>query len=256
MSEFRKEMNFRELGGYPTRDGRQVKHGVLYRSAAPALFNEEEMEIVKGLGLRTMIDFRNSVKARILPDPTVEGCNNIFAPAAFEHIHDDVNSYWDFLKLFLRIDKKGSKIMAFAASYMAELIYTNDAYQRMFDELLSGNTPLLFHCSQGKDRTGIGAVLILLALNVDHETIQEDYVKSNLYRRSIIEARMKGHPLLTHMSKNIRHMFQVIEGVMTESVNELFLEMERRYGHREQFLLAEYGMDDGKLNNNREMITK
>jgi protein-tyrosine phosphatase len=68
---------------------------------------------------------------------------------------------------------------SFAASYPRILAQFNGQYRRMFAELLAGHAPLAFNCSAGKDRTGIGAALLLTALGVPRETVIADYLLSN-----------------------------------------------------------------------------
>ena len=64
----------------------------------------------------------------------------------------------------------------------------------MFEDIVAGNMPILFHCSAGKDRTGIAAILILLALGVDEETAMYDYMLTNEYRKEYIESFQEGFP--------------------------------------------------------------
>jgi protein-tyrosine phosphatase len=66
-----------------------------------------------------------------------------------------------------------------AASYPRMLTQFNGQYRRMFGELVAGHAPLAFNCSAGKDRTGIGAALLLTALGVPRETVIEDYLLTN-----------------------------------------------------------------------------
>ena len=64
---FRRELNVRELGGYEAADGRRVKHGIFFRTAALGDFNEEELERLSGLGLRYVLDLRSAEEAGELP---------------------------------------------------------------------------------------------------------------------------------------------------------------------------------------------
>lgn len=70
--------------------------------------------------------------------------------------------------------------------YYTDLTPFKARYQPLFNQLLqtSSDSALLFHCTAGKDRTGIAAALILYALGVDEKKIMEDYTATNYYRRT------------------------------------------------------------------------
>jgi protein-tyrosine phosphatase len=68
-----------------------------------------------------------------------------------------------------------------AASYPRILKAFNGQYRRMFRELLAGHAPLAFNCTAGKDRTGVAAALLLIALDVPRETVVQDYLLTNRY---------------------------------------------------------------------------
>ena len=88
---FRKELNFRDIGGYHAQDGRTIKSGLLYRSGAPGLMNEDELAVFRNMGIRTILDLRSDKACRELPDPVIEGCEQIQICAAFENFRDDLN---------------------------------------------------------------------------------------------------------------------------------------------------------------------
>ena len=72
ISQIRPELNFRELGGYVGADGRTIKHGVFYRSAALGEATEEELEFIRGLGLRYVLDLRSAEEAAAEYDADAE----------------------------------------------------------------------------------------------------------------------------------------------------------------------------------------
>ena len=73
------------------------------------------------------------------------------------------------------------------------MLFGNKAYKELFRALEAGETPVLFHCSAGKDRTGVAAMLILLALGASDKTIAEDFEKTNIWRRPELEAVWAEH---------------------------------------------------------------
>ena len=76
MAGFRHEHNFRELGGYKTKDGRTVKKGMFYRSGALAFMDERELAAVGRLGLKSVVDLRSTIEHITFPDPPIDGATN------------------------------------------------------------------------------------------------------------------------------------------------------------------------------------
>ena len=245
---FRKEMNFRDLGGYTAKDGRTIKNRLLYRSGALGLLDEEEKALFRKLGIRTVLDFRTRKACKELPDPDFEDCQQIQTCAAFENFRDDLNdSPREFYEMLIDEDQHGNMIATVVSSIHASLVYTNEAYKMMFRKLMDEEVPLLFHCSQGKDRTGIGAILIMLALGIDDEQITHDYLLSNEYRKAFIDKRMQNTRLLSRFSGNMRTAVLAVEGVLPEEVYMLLAEIRERYTTYENFLFHEYGLSHDDL---------
>ncbi|MGY8662202.1 tyrosine-protein phosphatase [Bradyrhizobium sp. UFLA05-109] len=169
--------NFRDLGGYPTADGRQTRWRHLFRSNHLALLTATDVEIVRGLGVRSAFDFRgveeradalcsvHEINTHSLPiEPTVvaalrarlaEGA--LTAPAALEIMRESYRNY---------------------------VRHNTHSFRALFGHLLEDRAPLVIHCTAGKDRTGLACALILHALGVPEETIAEDYLLTNrFYRR-------------------------------------------------------------------------
>lgn len=240
---FRPEMNFRDLGGYTAIDGRTVKNGLLYRSSAPGLMNEQELELLREMQIHTMMDFRSRKKCEELPDPELEGCERIQMCAAFESLNEDLNgSPREFFKMLVDEDQHGNMTATWVASVHASLVYSNEAYKEMFRRLLRKETPLLLHCTQGKDRTGIAVLLILLALGVNEKQIEYDYLLSNRFRRSFITERSQKLGALYRMSSNVQSAVMAYEGVLPEAVHMILAEIQERYGNYDTFLLEEYDL--------------
>ncbi|MFM2325993.1 MAG: hypothetical protein RIR31_195, partial [Bacteroidota bacterium] len=118
-------------------------------------------------------------------------------------------------------------------------------YKPVFETLLNNNSDsaVLFHCTAGKDRTGICTALILYALNVDENIIMQDYLASNYYRQADNE-RMKKMLVDTYHMKE-----EVVEGMM--SVKESYLQstfdaIKNKYGSINNFLKTEMGLTPKK----------
>jgi len=167
--------NLRDLGGLPTADGRRVAMGRLFRSSHLHALTPEDEPAFAALGIRSVVDLRG-VKER--------------GVALGRGLHPGT------VELHLPIEPRGLGTLRelraagnVEESAVVELMH--NAYRRfvlqhaqIFAALLRrlqepGATPLLFHCTAGKDRTGMAAVLILLALGVSREAILDDFLISN-----------------------------------------------------------------------------
>lgn len=165
--------NFRDLGGYVSADGRRVRWGLLYRSGAMAGLTDTDYGYLAALGIRTLCDFRSSEERRREP------------------LHWRLSEVPQVLARDYALDTSGFAALMSGRPALAEITagmarmyartpyeYAAD-YRAMFTELLAGRVPLAFNCSAGKDRTGVAAALVLLALGVPRETVIEDYLLSN-----------------------------------------------------------------------------
>ena len=150
--------NFRDMGGYKTTDGRYVKWGTLYRSNTLESLSSADLAYASSIPLVSVVDFRT----------TTEGGTDKLPESA---------TYYNYTIAFGTEASYGT----FYAAAVKAPNYINQ-YKKMFALLQNeDNVPLLIHCVAGKDRTGIGSALILLALGVDTETVIADYLLTNYY---------------------------------------------------------------------------
>lgn len=174
--------NFRDLGGYPLAGGGRTRWRVVYRADSLADLTAADLEALRATGIRTLCDFR-------LPEERADRPNRL--PGGMRLQSHEIGFIPRGTPEMLRAIRAGelgpAEIMrAVEAQYR---LFGRDhapAYRAMFDALLApGATPFLIHCTSGKDRTGVGAALILLALGAARETVLEDYALTNAYRRDI-----------------------------------------------------------------------
>jgi len=171
--------NLRDLGGYPVLDGRRVRHGLLYRSATLANLTERDVATVAALGLRTVCDLRGRHEAAERPSRLPAGAERIslaIEPTVGASLRD----------LMRRGEASGEDVVALLrTAYLDYGTRFIGAYRALFDLLLDpARHALLFHCSAGKDRTGLGAALVLTALGASRETVLADYLATDrLWRR-------------------------------------------------------------------------
>ena len=176
--------NLRDLGGWPTRDGRRVRAGLIFRAPALLGLSAADRDTIAALGIRTAVDFRGVqerennpvVLAGIQPvpqpiEPSVGASlrDIVLTGQASGHV-----SPQDMMDLLTQ-------------AYRAYALSSFPQYRAMFAMLADdARLPLMFHCSAGKDRTGFGAALLLTALGVEWEHVLADYLATNrLWRREI-----------------------------------------------------------------------
>ena len=245
---FRDECNLRDLGGNVMPSGLMMRKGLVYRSAAPGGFNPAELETLQTFGLRYVLDLRSAREARALPDPDLPGVEQQRLCGAIDRFGHDIDmSFGGLVRLLLTPrrtdpDREGSVTSDLMELY-SSIAFDNPAYQELFARLRVGCTPLLFHCSEGKDRTGVAAMLILCALGYDEEAAVDSYVLTNVYRRDELSALIDGHRKIMTAVPKLRLVAQFGKGVIREFGERVFSEIHQQYGTLEAYFAQEFGLD-------------
>ena len=188
--------NARELGGYVSADGSRVKNGVLLRTASLNGISDDDVRLLTDVyHVGHIIDFRIPMEMNGAEDPPIPGAqyhhlnvidlSNLPAQDAPEV---DISSL-DLVQLVEMSEQMGflneNMYIGFLASGTGKA-----AYAEFFRILLSTDPDraVLWHCTAGKDRTGLAAMLLLSALGVDEETAVSDYLLTNTYNARRIAA--------------------------------------------------------------------
>jgi protein-tyrosine phosphatase len=223
--------NFRDLGGYRTADGRTVKWGLLYRSGEMHDLTRADYAYLQKLGIRTVCDFRDTRERAT--EPTLWPAGH--SPKV---LSDDYAL--DMSSLRLPGDPAGwthdQVVTAMTATYPKLLDQFRGQYRRMFAELLAGDVPLAFHCTAGKDRTGVAAALLLTALGVPRATIIDDYLLSNQHM-----APMPAHPT-GFWAKLSPEAARTFAGVDRRYIDAVFAVTDRHPGGTMGYLKDELGL--------------
>ena len=176
--------NFRDLGGYAGLDGRVVRWRRIFRSDHLARLTPQDIGLLADLGLARAVDFRGQAEsaAQAYALPAVRYHALPIEPTVVQRAKD--------------MAQAGQQITAPIAvrlmqdPYRAFVSDNTQQFAALFAHLLDEDTPLVFHCTAGKDRTGFAAALILLALGVPRDVVMQDYLLTNgLYRRPAELAR-------------------------------------------------------------------
>lgn len=172
--------NFRDMGGYVSSEGRALAPGRLYRSGHFAELSEDAAHDVAKLGITTVVDFRSAPEKERMPVTW-------HAPWQPKYIENPIGgnaSAW-IKELLERLadapfpaeELRDQFILAFETIPIANA----PGLKRLFDELVDGDQAgaALFHCTAGKDRTGIAGALIMTALDMPEDAIFEDFLLTN-----------------------------------------------------------------------------
>ena len=243
--------NFRELGGYEADEGKHVKWGQIWRGIPTCkLTGEADRAKLDALGLRLILDLRSVEEAKKEPDYVPDGARLVqicglcaedgheiaFAPGDVDRLMASAPEGYDVPRVMYR-----------------RMLTGNKAFKELFRALEAGETPILFHCSAGKDRTGVAAMLILLALGASDETICADFAQTNVCRRAEIEAVMQEHADEIAADPSCRNHYYRMAGVEPELAPFVLDTIRSQFGSAENYLEAEYGLTPARLMRLRRM---
>ena len=229
--------NLRDFGGYATADGRMVRRGMLYRSGTMALLSDADAAHLRSLGIRAICDFRRGNERTAEP--------TLWHGAEVDYFCRDYSESSGLLGEMLKRTDATAEDMRQAMLSLYRVIPVDHAasYRAMFAQIANGRVPILINCSAGKDRTGVGAALILAALGVPRETIVADYLLTNehadwnwlLAQRNTLVAR----------ARRVRP--EVLEPLLTVDVaylDALFAVLDERHGGVDGYLTETLGVDE------------
>jgi len=173
--------NFRDFGGYRTENGTHIKNGLLYRSGDLSRATDADLEMLHSLGIKTICDLRSEGERKHEPDRLPTAKPVTFFNIPMRPIVDyHGRSLGRLLSLMFGSERRTDYV---AVSYQAYREYATrylPQLKALFNRISDPeNLPVLIHCSAGKDRTGVVASLIQLALGVSVETAMDDYLKTN-----------------------------------------------------------------------------
>ncbi|GIH11381.1 protein-tyrosine-phosphatase [Rhizocola hellebori] len=225
--KFERLHNFRDLGGYPAADGRQVRWGQLYRSDNLGKLKGDDLQRFSELDIRTVIDLRYpfeiEARGRV---PEADGL-------AYHNLSIEHRPYWQ-ADVPADVDT-----VRFLADRYLEVAEDGVLEIRQALEILASedNAPAVFHCAAGKDRTGLIAALVLSLLGVSEADIVADFALTGLSTERTLADFLANHPERTYTWPDY--------GKAPAAVMELFLaELKAKHGSVHSYVTDVLGVDE------------
>ena len=241
---FEGAVNFRDLGGYDVGAGCLTRWHSVYRSDSLSDLTERDVARLAALDLHGLIDFR-------LPHERERHPNRLPANAAFRSVE---MGFWpdgvaEMHRQFQAgaLDEAGME-RATMAFYRNFPLHHAAEYRFLLEAIENAaGRPILFHCVSGKDRTGFGAAVILMALGASPAVILEDYALSSAYRRDISHLIPAGTP------DTVARAFTAANPIYLDAA---LTQITQTYGSVDAYLERQLGFDDKRRADLRELLTE
>lgn len=228
--------NFRDIGGYVALDRRRVKRGMIFRSADLHDLSERDHDQIARLGLRAVIDLRSTAERTARP---TRWPSALVPTVAIDYVVD----YAPLLQKLRdpAIDRQKVEDMMEEGT-LALMDSQIDQQRALFAELLKPDADgaLLYHCTAGKDRTGLATAIILAALGVDRQAILADYELSNLHYRM----KAASDPIAARFPADVVQAFGRVE---PRYLRAAFARIDSEYGGVEPYLERRLGVTPGDI---------
>ena len=247
--------NARELGGYKTSDGKTVRQGKLLRSGALTNASQEDLAVLtEQYRLSVIVDMRASYEVASDPEPKVEGVRLYHCKIMDEKLMEKrIGGITDIL-MDASVDHITKMTALLKSGVVSEKMYIEflqcqtgkEGYRDFFSVLLDApeQSAVLWHCTHGKDRTGVAAMLLLGALNVDEETIMEDFLLTNVFFEEKIIAMRK--QLEAYIQDQALHeeILVIDRGVCASYMQNAIRFIKENYGDIKGYVKTELGLGE------------
>ena len=181
------QSNFRDVGGYQTRNGKSVKRGIVFRSGRMPLLTEDDVAKLERMGIKAVVNFLTPEEVQAsgknrLPRGAVETLHSIDSDGGLAVLLIEARTTGDFSKMPPDINPEIHRMVVNEA---------RKQYAALFREIIRSDAPIVYHCSHGVHRTGSATAILLWSLGVPWETVREDYLLSNTCRKEEVDRRLE-----------------------------------------------------------------
>lgn len=246
--------NARELGGYVMQDGRTVKSGVLLRTGKLLGATAQDISKLRDIyKVEKVLDMRTTVEIAQEPDVQIDGAENIHIGVIDESVASEDAAAMtaiyakgeNLLQSFIDMISAGRFIGNMYKSVLTSKHMQREC-RRFFDELLTADGAVLWHCTGGKDRTGMTAVFLLTVLGADKATALADFALTNEYYKAKIDFTVAAVKKITDDELTIKTIAGLI-GVNVDFMDEIYSMTEAKCGSMLEFIKSEIGVTDDEI---------
>ena len=252
----KKYKNFRDLGNLPAAEGKTIRCGKLYRSGHLYKISDNTAKFLhEKKGLHTVIDLRSPSELAEHKDVVNANVRYIHLPPLNDEQNPSINRHNRKNVLLSIMAKEGGAKQHMSDIYRLMITQKEslEAFKEMFRLLADEKEgAVLWHCTQGKDRTGVAAAIILMALGADRETIMRDYMRTNRSCFFINALIFIGVSLVTfsiHTARSLDHLLSARKYFMQAAFDEI----DRVWGGTKEFLRNGIGLTDEDLSKLRKI---
>ncbi len=172
--------NFRDLGGFPVAGGGSTRSGLVYRADRLCTLSQADLRRLQSVGIRHVFDLRSETEATDFPDRLPAGASYLRLPMTSDETFQARTIY----ERIVDGDIKSYGESEMVAGYVRILQNFGPSFARIVRQVASGE-PVVIHCTAGKDRTGVAAMLLLDLAGVAAEHVVADYALSSERRPSL-----------------------------------------------------------------------
>lgn len=262
--KFKGVINARDLGQYTTADGRRIAEGRLIRAAHLADATSQDIQKLSSMNITRILDFRTADEMPGKTDKDIPGAQyvnipvdasgNLLAQTSEEEKKKFTKKKFDVKKIIvmLAFDKKAKVVAREMYPTLAFFPDCQKQYAEFFRQILA--TPegcIIYHCTQGKDRTGFASALLLAALGADRATIEADFDATNLVYAADVRKYSRRVRFWGGKEEEIA-VVKACLGANTENFIKTLDRIEKEYGCLLDYLKGPIGLSEQDIQTLRE----
>lgn len=240
--------NTRDLGGYTNKYNQVLKNNFIFRSDKLSELTKDDIIKIQNLGIKTIIDFRSFKEKEQEPNIIPNNIRYIEMPInADKNIREEINNI-----VCGKLNKNVEKYLIEAnEDFVNKHSHIFSAFLRL---VLSSDTPLLFHCTAGKDRTGFAAYLILHILGVSDELKLADYLMTNTHIKDSLDKQIVHCAELLKIDKDKANILRPLLIVKEDYINKAIETINKNYGNIDNYINDILNIDNNLITSFRKRM--